>query len=677
LTLIEQDDNFIIHRAPTVTSISKVIADNLPEELPLNADIVTQVFRLNTADPGKAASVIRPLVSAQGLVEIFQETNSVIVTDLLTNINQIAQLLKSLDAPNGGMVIGQYVVRTGVLDNVILLAQKIMLPISQSQPLILVPHRAANSIFVVSTPFLVERTLSIMQYLDQNQGTTRIFNLKDLRFFPEHPGGGWQLDENGSWIFRPLQEPGALSPPEGYWSVDDQGNWRFQPGKRPDGMKAEKGPEGRWVRDAQGNWMYQLSAGQSVSPQRLVRPERGVSDLPAGHIERTQFYIHKLRYRKGDQLQIALARIGQSLRLSGSSNVDLIEAIDSIQWIESSNSLIFSGTPDALAKIEELIAEIDTPLRQVFIEMLILDTTLGDSLRYGVSWETQFGGGDVAGAQSFLPADRFSPLPGAIQTTIPPSFPNASDLTNSPGYNVGVIGRSLTHNGLFFNSIGALVKAIHIRDKNNIILTPKILTEDNSPAEIFVGINTQFPTQAVVNDRGSIVTRNFEYRDIGTRLRVTPQIGNNDIITMTITEEVSNIIPSTGSETGITTSKSTTTTKVHLPNEFFLIMSGMIRMEQTNTRTQVPCLGGLPIIGAAFSDKRYLDQRRNLMIFIRPRIIDTDDEIQNITKHQQDVFKYMNYLKNTWKVDTEEFLDFLNLPRGDGSECTPEGINFP
>jgi type III secretion protein C len=673
LALIEQDDNLIIHRTPSVNAISKVVADGISNEESLNAEMVTRVFRLNTADPNKAAAVLRPLVSAQGLVEVFVDTNSVIITDVKTNIQEIAQLLKSLDAPNSGLVIGQFVVRNAFIDNVILLAQRIMLPISQTQPLIFVPHRAANSIFVVSTPFLVERTLAIMQYIDQNQGTNRIFNLKDLRFFPDQPNGGWQLDENGNWVYRPTQEPGAEAPPQGYWITDDQGNWRFIPGQRPANVRPELGPEGKWIKDAQGNWYFQLAGGKSISSQRVIRNARGLTELPPGSIERTQFSIHKLRYRKGDQIQIALARIGQSLSVAGSSNGDLIEAINSIQWIESSNSLIFSGTGEALSRVKQLIEEIDTPLRQVFIEMLILDTTIDDALRYAVSWETQFGGGNVAGQQAFLPADRSTPLPDAMRTTIPPSVPNASGLAEAPGYNLGIIGRVLSHNGTFFDSLGALVKAIHVRDKTKIILNPKILTEDNTPAEIFVGINTQFPTQAVVNDRGLIITQNFEYRDIGTRLRVTPLIGNNDIITLTITEEVSNVIPNTGSETGLTTSKSTTTTKVHLPNEFFLIMSGMIQNQITTNRTQIPCLGGLPVIGAAFSDKLYGDQKRNLMIFIRPKIVDTDEEIQNITKHQQDVFRYKNRLKTKTQLEVEEFNDFLNLPKGDGSECVNEG----
>lgn len=82
--------------------------------------------------------------------------------------------------------------------------------------------------------------------------------------------------------------------------------------------------------------------------------------------------------------------------------------------------------------------------------------------------------------------------------------------TMAPGYNLGVIGQHLTHGGIHFNSIGALVSALNVDSRVNIVLNPKILTEDNSPAEIFVGINIQFPTQAIANNNGNIVTQNFE-----------------------------------------------------------------------------------------------------------------------------------------------------------------------
>jgi len=675
LTLLEQGNNIVIHKAPGVNAIARVVADNLPPDAQKQqTEIVTRLFRLNTADSDKIAVLIRPLVSDKALVEVFKDTNHLIVTDIETNVNEVALLVKSLDSPNNGLVIGQFVVRNGFIDSLIQLAQRIMQPISQDQTLIFVPHRAANSIFIVSTPFMLERTIALLQYLDQNQGLTRILDLKDLRFTPEgtitgpSAQGQWVLDPQGNWVFRTGQTPGTPTegPPQGYWYVDDQGNWRFQTGTPPPTPEGQRGigigPEGRWVLDPQGFWVFQLAQGKSISPERTVRPQRGVADLPLGHIERTRFFIYKLNYRKGEQVQVALARIGHSLRISGTSNEDLNEAIDSVQWIESSNSLIFTGTGEALDKVQELLLEIDTPLRQVFIEMLILETTMDDALEYGVNWGTRSGGGNFATSQAFLTTG--SPLPIALATAGLTGTPDAAALALAPGFHQGIVGRTLTRGGLEFTSIGALVTAIHDRSCDDIVMNPKILVEDNTTAEIFVGINTRFPTQSIVNDQGVIVTQNFEFRDVGTLLRITPLIGNNDIITLTLREERSSVIATDTNvgESGPTTSLSRTTTRVHIPNEFFLVISGMMQEEDLLVRNNVPCLGGVPFIGAAFARRVHNDQRRNVMIFLRPMIIDTQEEIDNVTKHQQDIWRYKKRAKPMWKYEVDEALDYFNLP---------------
>lgn len=683
LTLLEQGNNIVIHQSANVSGITKVVADNLPEGPP--TEIVTKLFRLNTADADKIAILVRPLVSQNALVEVFKDTNHLIVTDISANVKQISDLVKSLDAPNNGLVIGQYAVKSGFIDSLILLGQKIMQPISQDQTLIFVPHRSANSIFIISTPFLVERSIGMLQYLDQNQGLTRIFDLNDLKFGANQANlqqGKWELDPQGNWIFRPLQQPGVPNsnqPPAGYWYIDDQGNWRFQLGAPPPNPSGIKGfgttPEGRWVLDSQGVWVFQLNPGKSVSPEALARPNRAIADLPAGHIERTQFFIYKLHYRKGDQVQSALGKIGLSLQQAGSNNGDLIEAIDSVQWIEASNSLIFTGTQEALDKVRELVREVDRPLRQVFIEMLILETDIDDSLNFGVNWGTKFGGGNTAGAQAFLSGD-FN-LPTALGTSGSGLVPSAVALANAPGYTLGIIGQHLTHGGIEFSTIGALVRALHDQTNAEIVMNPKILVEDNTTAEIFVGINTSFPSQAVVNDQGVILTQNFEFRDVGTLLRVTPLIGDNDIVTLLIEEEVSAVISNNVAVGSIgpvpTTRTNRTRTTVHLPNEFFLILSGMIQNEHNLRKHQIPCLGSVPFIGAAFSDRRSEDHKRNLMIFIRPRIIDTEDQIDNLTKHQQDVWNYKKSKKKSWKYEVDEALDFFNLPNPDGpEECDEE-----
>lgn len=681
LSLMEEGNNVIIHKNSSVNTISAIVADNIPPEEGKHTEIVTRLFRLNTADPVKIAEILKPLTSKGAIIEVFKDTNHLIVTDIATNIAEIALLVKSLDAPNNGLVIGQFAVRIGYIDSLIQLAQHIMSPISPDQTLIFVPHRAANSIFIVSTPFMIERTMALLQYLDQSQGMTRIFNLKDLKFTGGEGGltvpageGRWELDSNGNWVFRPNVQAGVpqgAQPPEGSWYVDDQGNWHFRAGRAPGGPGGPGGvggPQGRWVLDPQGVWVFQLAPGKSISPEYLSRQLQGAAELPSGHIERIQFYIYKLQYRKGDQLSTALGRIGQTLQQSTTTNADLVATINSIQWIESSNSLVFTGTSESIEKVKELIIEIDTPLRQVWIEMLILDTTLDDSLNYGVDWGSRFGGGNTSGSQAFLA--NGSNLPGGLDTTGVSLIPDASSLARLAGFSQGVIGQHLTHCGLRFNSIGALVRAVHSRTDTKIVLTPRVLTEDNSPAEIFVGINTQFPTQAVVNDRGSIVTQNFEFRDVGTRLKVLPQIGDNNIITLTVEEEVSSVISVSqlGTSSGPTTRKNTAKTKFHIPNEYFLVMSGLMEDDNSLTRDQVPCLGGIPFIGAGFSHRNHTDSRRNLLIFIRPRIIDTSEEVDNLTKHQQDAYNYHDLYLPMWEQETKEALDFFNLPDCD-EEC--------
>ncbi len=80
------------------------------------------------------------------------------------------------------MVIGQYVVRTSTIETILPIVQQLMGPISSDQSIQYVPFTPSNSIFVVSTPFLVERALSVLQHLDRNQKSTKILDLKDLRY---------------------------------------------------------------------------------------------------------------------------------------------------------------------------------------------------------------------------------------------------------------------------------------------------------------------------------------------------------------------------------------------------------------------------------------------------------------------------------------------------------------
>jgi type III secretion protein C len=650
LSMMEQGNNVIIYSNNAVSGISKVVDEHGLSADINDSEIITQVFRLNTTDAAAAAAVIKPLTSESSIIDVIEGSNHLIVTDLTANVRKIGQLIRNFDSPKSGLVVGQYVVKNDFVDGLTESAKGIMGPLTGEQSLTMVPHSATNSIFIVGSPYLVEKSIQVMRYLDQNESSTRLLD----------QDGRWILDDNGQWIFR--TGAGGNQPPNGGWYIDEDGNWIFRPGEKGSGQN----PDGVWELDENGNWVYRLKPGQTIAARKLNRPETDRAEgLPLGHIEKAQFTIFKLKYRKGDQVSEALRNIGETLQNSEALNQDFINSINTVQWIESSNSLIFTGTPAALSKVIEFIHEIDIPLRQVFIEMLIMDMTLTDSLIYGVNWGTQLGGGNVALGESFV--SGVSQINNFL-TSAANGTPTVDRLARIPGYRLGVIGKHLSRGGIQFDTVAALVKATHQDEDTRILMNPKIFTEENYAAEVFVGLEVQYPTQSIANDFGNVITQNFESKDIGTKLRVTPIIGNNDVITIDIHQEVSNVAglatqvaTQSTSTAGPTIVKSTTTTRVHVPNGFFVAISGEIRDEDRRRRDNVPCLGAIPFLGAFFSEKEVNKSKRNLMIFMRPQIIDTEEQIDTLTSHQQNVWQNASYSKKNWEFEVDEALDLMNL----------------
>lgn len=741
LSLIEQGNNLIIHRNPRVRSPARIVADGNELINAQDSELVTRVFRLNTLDPLKASEIIRPLLSDDALIEVLRDSNNLIITDLVTNVNKITQLIGTLDAPNSGVTIGQYVVRNAFVDSLVDLANRILQPIAQGNPFVLVPHPVSNSIFIVSNSFIVEKALAILQNLDLNEGRTKILSLETLQpTYPSYtpstapgtlpgktetfprgnvgtiPGIGGNQNGPGG-LGGPIGVPGGVSsgnrlgtggigewiPGRGDYDPDGQ---LINPEAVPESFPFENFPaDGRFVSPnasnipgfppsifnpggigSEGRPSAIFDESRSFLPGGIGAASRWAHELPVGHIERTLFFIYKLRYRKGDSIEIALRKIANSLQLMGTANADLISAINSSQWIESSNALIFTGTTAALEKVRELILEVDVPLRQVFIEMLILDTTITDSLSYSVDWINRLGGGTTTGEQGFFSTAPSASTPSLNNflsssekilnsgSVIPPSpaepLPVAQGFLNSGGFAAGIIGTHLTHHGTRFSTIGALVRAIHTDQKADIILNPKIITEDNNPAEIFVGGTDRYKTQSITNDLGSLVTNNFQFIDVGTTLRVTPLIGNNGIITLEIVQETTSQDPQANNPAFDNNqsvnlvpvlTKTRTVTKVHVPNGFFVILSGMIQDNQSRAYSRIPCLGGIPILGCIGKSQNNADNKRNLMLFIRPMIIETNEDYEDITRRQQDVYREKCKFRRSWNYEIDEALNFGNI----------------
>lgn len=415
--------------------------------------------------------------------------------------------------------------------------------------------------------------------------------------------------------------------------------------------------------------VFELFERFDVAGQSVPDGEPGIET-----VSDMSFLIYKLQYHNGGEIQDAIKLIGQDLgKAKTKVNDNLVDAINTLQWIEVTNSLIATGQADALGKLKELIKSIDIPLKQVFVEILVIETTLSNNLQFGLRWGSQ-------GQYRNKFAYGTSGLPETIGGAADPlgnfqsSLSQSIDATNTPkgsfipfasGGDLGVIGDIVLHKGQSYFALGSLVSALKDEGDSVVVMNQKIVTQDNKMSTIFVGQNIPYTGSYVSNQsNNTVTTSNIEYRDVGVSLSITPVVGNNDVITLMIEEDISeDVNQGDGSSvsntqvTGITTNKSSTKTVVSVPDKSFLILSGSVQNTKTYHKTGIPCLGGLPLIGAAFSDNEKNDNISNLVIFVRPHLIKSFDTYKEITERQEDLYR-----SQTVAEDFDAGLELVKTP---------------
>lgn len=410
--------------------------------------------------------------------------------------------------------------------------------------------------------------------------------------------------------------------------------------------------------------------------QSAALGEGGESDLET--IDDTGFLLYKLQHQNGEGLVSALQQISQDLGQQDSTkkkNQPLIDAIKSVQFIQITNTLMATGQPKVLTKLRELLESMDRPMKQVFIEILVLETSMSRELDFGLRWGSQgssenrlaWGTGNYNIGDS---GEGFAKNFGNITGT---RVPTGADIPPIPGGFLGVIGDIVWHKGKSYASLGSMVNALKTDGDTTIVLSQKIICQDSQNAKIFSGDNIPF-TGSLVTTSGLTQTTNanLEYRNVGVTVSLTPIIGNKGIITLDIDHEISeesNQGSDDGSSdvsvrtvNGIRTSRTTMTTRVNMPNKHFLVLSGTMRNQVVRSVAGVPCLGGLPLVGAAFSQTRREIEKRNVIMFIKPHIIDSDQHYSEITDQQEEIFGGHD------QANVQDFYDGLELIRSPDDE---------
>ena len=277
-----------------------------------------------------------------------------------------------------------------------------------------------------------------------------------------------------------------------------------------------------------------------------------------------------------------------------------------------SNSVVVSGTNDDLRLLHDLIDKVDIVLPQVRIEVVIAEVKLSDNESNGFSTlglTVQNGklvgiGGSGAGfGVTGIPITPANPVLNTGQTIV-----NPAQGTLNPGT----------------NSLSATIGLVTTPRKGDlkILSVPAITTTHNKEATLFVGESRPVITGSSVAATTGQVTSTVSQRDIGITLKVLPLIGKDGAVQLQISQSVEDILGSTildGNDQPII-GRRTTDSYVSAMSGEIVVLGGLQRTVTTKSTSR---LGPIPIIGDIFGSSTTLEEKQELVIFLRPYVLNS------------------------------------------------------
>ncbi|HSQ05967.1 MAG TPA: type II secretion system protein GspD, partial [Burkholderiales bacterium] len=185
-----------------------------------------------------------------------------------------------------------------------------------------------------------------------------------------------------------------------------------------------------------------------------------------------------------------------------------------------------------------------------------------------------------------------------------------------------------------------LARFLETVGKGNVLSTPSIMTLDNEEARILVGSNIPLVSGSYAQTGAAATVspfQTFDRRDIGTQLRVKPQISQGGTVRLQIYQETSSVDPATVNDPkGVTTNKRTIESTVVIDDNDILVLGGLVQDNYGSNIEKVPLLGDIPLLGNLFRYHSRARIKTNLMVFLQPRIVRDAATSRDVTASRYD-----------------------------------------
>jgi len=512
----------IIKIVPAVSAKSKSVETRLRAEAVSAEDrVVTQLIPLRYADPEELKKLFTPMISKESVIASYPPTRTLIVTDVLSNIERLLRITKAVDVEGVGEEIS------------------------------VIPLRHAMA---------TKLAKSLETVFQRSRG-------------------------------RPKAAPQVES-------------------------------EVRIVPDERTNSLVLLaSEDDTLKIKQLVKLLDRESPRGEGDIR-----VCYLQHANAEELTKVLTTLpSKQTAETEKGKAPVISKEARIVADKATNSLVIMASKDDYLVLEEVIKKLDIPRMMVYIEALIMEVNVEKDFSLGVEWEgikTFTYDGKNAGVFAGSSSGDYSNIKGALKGTL------------SKGFSLGVIGEAIEIAGIKFPNLAAVAHAYQQDMDVNILSTPQLLTTDNEEAEIMVGKNIPYITSKDTS-AAEVDYTNYEYKDVGVTMKVTPQISQERFVRLKIFQEVSRLIGTEETDRPSTYKRMAQTTVV-VKDANTVVIGGLIGDETTHIDYRVPCLSNMPMFGWLFKSTSKKIDRTNLFVFLTPHIIQNPTEAKKIYQDKKD-----------------------------------------
>jgi general secretion pathway protein D len=568
---------------------------------PSTDQIVRAVFRPEYVSPEDLATVLGTLVSPHGKVQPLAKSGVVLVTDYGTHIDRMVDLLREVDQASGG-----------------------------------------EKVFIL-----------YLQYASVSDIVPKVSEVFGVGKAGATPA--------------PAPAPGQAAPAAGGGG-----------GRREGALVPSK-----IIPDERTNSL--IVVGSERAYARLVAFVRRI-DVPEKAGDAGSIFVYALKNADAEELAATLNSLisGQQQRPSsnrpggapgqpqapapsptpaaGAGGGVAFEGTVRVTFDKPTNALVITSSARDYLSMREVIDQLDSPRRQVYVEATILEISLDKGRQVGFTFHGGKNNFPVDEALTFGASSQ-GPLSSLALGTNPESLATLGGLVG------GILGPELNIPalGLTIPSIGLLFQLKAQSSDVNVLSAPHMLTMDNQPTEIRVGTNVPYKSgiSAIPGAAGSagFPLQNIQREKAELKLKLTPHVNESGFIRLEFDLDIADIAAN-DPELGPTLSTRAAKTTVVVKDQQPVVIGGLMQEKVIKSTSKVPILGDIPLLGYLF---RYSDNRRvkvNLLIFLTPYVVRDQTDIQRI--YEQKVREQDEFMSTFSALASANFDPKVNYARKRG-----------